>query len=73
MEKTIKILICDESADERKKIADYLTKNGARKPDEADNGECALKMLRAMNQYLVAKAHGKRIAVDTTTKATHDI
>ena len=27
------------------------------------------KMLRAMNQYIVAKAHGKRIAVDTTTKA----
>lgn len=53
MEKTIKILICDESADERKKIADYLTKNGARKPDEADNGECALKMLRAMKYDLV--------------------
>ena len=53
MEKTIKILICDESLDERKKIADCLIKAGKRNPDEADNGECAVKMARSVKYDLV--------------------
>ena len=46
MEKPIKILICDENQDERKKISDCLIKRGKRRPDEADNGEIAVKMAR---------------------------
>ena len=53
MEKTIKILICDESSDERKKIADCLIKNGKRNPDEADNGECAVRMARSVKYDIV--------------------
>ena len=53
MEKTIKILICGESAEERKKIADCITKSGARKPDEAENGEIAVKMARGVKYDLV--------------------
>lgn len=53
MEKTIKILICDESLDERKKIADCLVKNGARRPDEAENGEIAVKMAKSLKYDLV--------------------
>ena len=53
MEKTIKILICDESLDERKKIADCLIKSGRRNPDEADNGECAVRMARSTKYDLV--------------------
>ena len=53
MEKSLKILICDENPDERKKIADCLVKNGKRRPDEADNGEAAVKMARGEKYDLV--------------------
>lgn len=53
MEKPIKILICDENQDERKKIADCLIKSGKRRPDEADNGEIAVKMARSEKYDLV--------------------
>lgn len=53
MEKSIKILICDENAEERKKIADCLLKNGKRLPDQADNGELAVKMARTTKYDLI--------------------
>ena len=46
MEKSLKILICDENADERKKIADVIFKAGARRPDEASNGEDAINLAK---------------------------
>ena len=48
MEKTLKILICDENADERKKLADALMRAGAGRPDEAASGERALEMTRSI-------------------------
>ena len=53
MEKPVKILICDENQDERKKIADFIAKSGKRRPDEADNGEVAVKMARGEKYDLV--------------------
>ncbi len=46
MEKSLKILICDENAEERKKIADVIFKSGGRRPDEASNGEDALNQAK---------------------------
>ena len=50
MEKTLKILICDENEEERKKIAEALTRAGVRRPDEAADGEAALEMAKT-NKY----------------------
>ena len=44
MEKSLKILICDENPDERKKIADIIFKAGVKRPDEASNGEDAVNL-----------------------------
>lgn len=53
MEKTVKILICDENAEERKKIAESITKAGYRRPDECANGECALEMARKLTYDII--------------------
>lgn len=47
MENNAKILLCDENAEERKRIVDFLTKSGFTQVDEAINGEAALD--RVMN------------------------
>ena len=44
MEKSLKILICDENTEERKKIADILMKNIKCRADESTDGENALHM-----------------------------
>ena len=53
MEKNAKILLCDENSEERKRLADFLTKSGFHYIDEVSNGESAVdKMLN--NTYDVA-------------------
>ena len=46
MEKSLKILICAENPEERKKIADAIFKAGGRRPDEAADGEDALELAK---------------------------
>lgn len=46
MEKTVKILICDENTEERKKIADAIVKSGGRRPDETADGDEAIELMR---------------------------
>ena len=53
MENTSKILICDENADERKKIADYLTTSGFRFVEETSNGDSALEKMSKTNYDLI--------------------
>ena len=53
MEKAIKILICDENNEERKKIAESIAKFGYRRPDECANGECALEMARKLTYDVI--------------------
>ncbi len=53
MEKSIKILICDENGEERKKIAECFIKNGVRTPDEAESGDVAIKMARSIKYDLI--------------------
>lgn len=53
MEKSIKVLICNENIEERKKICDALIKSGKRIPDEADNGDIAIKMARSVKYDLI--------------------
>ena len=50
MENTSKILICDENAEERKKIAEYLVKSGFHFVDEAATGDVAIEKL-SKSQY----------------------
>ena len=50
MEKTVKILVCDENNEERKKIADAIIKAGGRRPDEACDGDEAIELARR-NRY----------------------
>ena len=50
MENTSKILICDENAEERKKIAEYLVKSGFHFVDEAATGDVAIERL-SKSQY----------------------
>lgn len=45
MENNARILLCDENADERKRISDFLTKSGFHHIDEATNGDIALEKL----------------------------
>lgn len=42
MESNAKILLCDENAEERKRIIDFLVKSGFHHVDEATNGEIAV-------------------------------
>ena len=46
MEKSIKILICDENTEERKKIVDFISRSGYRMPDECSEGDKAYDMAR---------------------------
>lgn len=46
MKNNIKILICDESADERKRLIRNLIGAGYTRCDEASDGECALDMIK---------------------------
>ncbi len=46
MEKSLKILICAENPEERKKIADAIFKAGGRRADEAADGEDALELAK---------------------------
>ena len=45
METNAKILLCDESSEERKRIIDFLIKTGFTNIDEASNGEIATQKL----------------------------
>lgn len=45
MENNTRILICDESGEERKSLADGLTRLGFRRVDQASGGESALSLL----------------------------
>ncbi len=53
MERKVKILICDENRDERRRVIEYLCKNGLNEIEEAENGEVAFDLLRR-NTYDVA-------------------
>ncbi len=46
MEKNIKILLCCEANDERKRISDALLRAGIRRADECTNGEVAIELAR---------------------------
>lgn len=49
MENNAKILVCDESSEQRRKIIDFLSKSGFRNVDEASNGESAVERLNSGN------------------------
>ena len=53
MEKSVKILICDENAEERKKIAETIVKAGIRRPDECADGESALELSKKLTYDVV--------------------
>ncbi len=46
MEKSVKILICDENREERRELADALRKQGFRTPDEVESGNDALARIK---------------------------
>lgn len=53
MEKNVKILICNENYEERKRMADLLFKNGYRRPEEASDGLCAVELAKKYSYDLV--------------------
>ncbi len=53
MEKSVKILICDENREERKLLVDALRKNGFRIPDEAESGDDALVKMQEANYDVI--------------------
>ncbi len=53
MEKTTKILICDENEDFRRITSDYLRGAGFRTPDEASNGEEAIMKIGKLHPDIV--------------------
>ena len=53
MEKSLKILICDENADERKRIADAIVKAGVRRPDEALSGDEAIEISKRTHYDII--------------------
>lgn len=53
MENNAKILVCDESIEERKSIIDFLLKSGFHNVDEASNGEVALDRIRNSSYDIV--------------------
>jgi two-component system response regulator (stage 0 sporulation protein A) len=53
MENTSKVLICDENAEERKKLRDGLLSSGYRFVDETNSGDEALEKLK-INDYDIA-------------------
>ena len=46
MENNAKILICNESPEERKRVADILFRNGYNRPEEANDGLSAIELSR---------------------------
>ena len=46
MEANTKILICDENNEERRQLVSNLTKLGCRLIEEAENGECAISLIK---------------------------
>ncbi len=62
MEKTAKLLLVDESAEERKRIRDYLWNAGFRKIDESSNGEDAVgKIARTHPDVVIIDAWLSRL------------
>ncbi len=57
MEKPTKLLLVDESAEERKRMREFLWSAGFRKIDEASNGEDALQR--------ISKTHPDVVVIDT--------
>ena len=53
MEKSIKILICDENTEERKKIAEAIVNAGVRRPDECADGDKAIEMARKLQYDII--------------------
>ena len=53
MEKSVKILICDEIAEERKKLAEGLTAAGYRRPEECSDGESAAELARRVSYDII--------------------
>ena len=53
MESTTKILICDENEEFRRKTSDALITAGFRTPDEASNGDDALKQIARLHPEIV--------------------
>ena len=53
MENSVKILICDENSDERRKLAESLSKHGIRYIIEAPDGEAACDIIQKENIDIV--------------------
>ena len=53
METNVKILICNENPEERKRIADILFKNGYRRPEECSDGLTAVENAKKSNYQLI--------------------
>ena len=45
MENNTKILVCDENVEERARLIEKLYQAGARRCDEASDGNCAVDMI----------------------------
>lgn len=53
MEKTTKILICNENAEERKKVAEIFISNGIRRPDECADGAMAIALANKLTYDVI--------------------
>ena len=53
MEKSVKILICNEISEERKKIRDIIAAAGIRRPDECADGAAAQEFARKLNYDII--------------------
>ena len=53
MENNAKILLCDENAEERRRIIDFLSKSGLHSIDEVSNGESALERIGSGSYSIV--------------------
>ena len=52
MENNAKILLCDENAEERRRIIDFLSKSGIHNVDEATNGESAIEKISTGSYHI---------------------
>jgi two-component system response regulator (stage 0 sporulation protein A) len=53
MEKNVKIMICNENTEERKRMADILFKNGYRRPEECSDGITAVELAKKFRYDLI--------------------
>jgi len=53
MEKNVKILICNENPDERRKLSEVIRSAGYRQPDECSDGDSAIELIRGGGYELV--------------------